>query len=178
MNKASLTQDNQQVILVNAQDQPQGTATKLEAHQKNWCHRAYSVCLTRNDCAEILIQKRARGKYHCGGLWSNACCSHPAPGEVLAHSALARLSFEMGIQVPLVHVGSFYYQADLDSGLFEHEFDHVFHGVYLEETCVFNPTEVEETRWVPYDQLMDEIFTCPNDYTPWLKAVVMMVCKA
>ena len=29
----------------------------------------------------MLIQRRAKGKYHSGGLLSNACCSHPYHDE-------------------------------------------------------------------------------------------------
>ena len=40
-----------------------------------------------NDKGEILLHKRADKKYHSGGLWTNACCSHPQPGEEILAAA-------------------------------------------------------------------------------------------
>ena len=161
-----------QVILVDPQDRPIGVADKLEAHQKNWCHRAFSICLTRNQGQEILLQKRHPEKYHCGGLWSNACCSHPSPDTGLEDSAQARLQFELGINCPIEHIGAFYYQTPLDSGLFEHEFDHVFHGIYAEDTCPFNLNEVTHAQWIQRSILEANLQKHPEDYTPWLAQVI------
>ena len=88
------------VILVNEQDQPVGTMEKMEVHQKALLHRAFSVFLF-NDRGEMLLHKRADSKYHSGGLWTNACCSHPRPGEDTRSAAEKRLQEEMGIVTPL-----------------------------------------------------------------------------
>ena len=69
-----------QVSLVDLSDNEIGQMEKLEAHQKGLLHRAFSV-LIFNDNSELLLQKRAIGKYHSEGLWTNTCCSHPNPGE-------------------------------------------------------------------------------------------------
>mgnify|MGYP000919705071 CR=1 FL=1 len=74
----------------------------------------------------ILLQRRADTKYHFGGLWTNSCCGHPRPGEPVATAASRRLREEMGIDVVLEAVASFIYRAsDPESGLTEHELDHV-----------------------------------------------------
>ena len=114
-----------QVILVDKNDNPIGTAEKLLAHQKNLCHRAFSVILTReiNNNIEILLQKRQKTKYHCANLWSNTCCSHPKPGENTLESAKKRLLFEMGITCKINYIGAIYYQTKLANQLFEHEYD-------------------------------------------------------
>ena len=79
--------DLTQVILVDQQDNPTGSCEKLEAHQKGLLHRAFSVFIF-NKKGEMLLQQRAINKYHSGGLWTNACCSHPAEGEdTIAHYA-------------------------------------------------------------------------------------------
>ena len=39
-------------------------------------------------------------KYHGGLLWTNACCSHPYPGEKVEDAAQRRLQEEMGFSVP------------------------------------------------------------------------------
>ena len=68
------------MILVNERDEPLGSMEKMEAHRKGALHRAFSVFIF-NSRGEMLLQQRALKKYHSGGLWTNACCSHPRPGE-------------------------------------------------------------------------------------------------
>ena len=48
---------------------------KLEAHERGLKHKAVSVFVVRG--MDILIQRRAMGKYHTPGLWANTCCTHP-----------------------------------------------------------------------------------------------------
>ena len=98
----------ERVILVNARDEPQGTAEKLAAHLSGRLHRAFSVFVL-NERHELLLQRRAEGKYHSPGLWSNTCCSHPRPGEATAEAAARRLMEEMGFGCDLEHAGSFIY---------------------------------------------------------------------
>ena len=71
------------VILVDEHDNVTGSMDKLEAHQKGVLHRAFSI-LIFNSKGELLLQKRSVKKYHSGGLWTNACCSHPSPDESMA----------------------------------------------------------------------------------------------
>ena len=82
------------LILVDLLDVPVGEAGKLEAHQKSLLHRAFSVFLYRGD--EMLIQKRAAGKYHSAGLWANTCCSHPRVGEHLEEEDLKKRILDGG----------------------------------------------------------------------------------
>jgi len=70
----------EEVILVDEQDKEIGVMEKMEAHLKGRLHRAFSIFIF-NDKNEMLLQQRATGKYHSGGLWTNACCSHPKPDE-------------------------------------------------------------------------------------------------
>ena len=52
---------------------------KIEAHQRDVHHLAISIFLYAG--SQLLIQRRAMGKYHCGGLWANTCCTHPHMNE-------------------------------------------------------------------------------------------------
>ena len=47
------------------------------------------------DRGELLIQRRALSKYHCGGLWANTCCTHPHWNETLDACANRRLRARM-----------------------------------------------------------------------------------
>ena len=117
------------IVLVNERDEPLATMEKMEAHQKGLLHRAFSV-FVMNSNKEMLLQQRARTKYHSGGLWTNACCSHPMPGEDVEQAAHRRLQEEMGFNCPLNKLFTFTYYTSFDNGLIENEYDHVFLGVY------------------------------------------------
>src|SRR5688572_17566304 len=117
------------IILVDEQDNPLGTSDKLSAHQHGGAlHRAFSVFLF-DASGRMLLQQRGAGKYHFANLWTNACCSHPRPGEETIDAARRRVREELGIDVALTHAFGFVYRAeDPTSGLTEHEYDHVFVG--------------------------------------------------
>src|ERR1700754_609781 len=135
----------EEVILVDEHDTPLGTLEKIEAHQKALLHRALSVFIF-NRKGEMLLQQRARGKYHSAGLWTNACCSHPRPGEDTREAAFRRLREELGFTTFLEKMFHFTYKAELDNGLTEYEFDHVFVGVYDQDIHP-DPEEVSDYRY-------------------------------
>ena len=158
------------VILVDKEDNQIGLMEKMEAHQKGLLHRAFSV-LIFNERGEILLQKRASSKYHSGGLWTNACCSHPLPDEELVDATKRRLIEEMGIRTKPKFLFKFIYKAELDNDLVEYEYDHVFTAVY-NEAPVLNPEEAEDWKYVDVNSLKDDIKKNPNDYTVWFKIIV------
>jgi isopentenyl-diphosphate delta-isomerase len=116
------------VVLVDPLDNERGILDKMTAHSgEGQLHRAISVCLF-DASARALLQRRATTKYHFAGRWSNACCTHPRPGEAPSAAAERRVVEELGVPiVRLTHCGSFVYRAaDPASGLVEWELDHVF----------------------------------------------------
>lgn len=157
----------EQVILVDKNDVPTGQMEKLEAHQKGLLHRAFSVFIF-NSKNELLLQQRAKGKYHSAGLWTNTCCSHPRMGENNLDAANRRLDEEMGMTCDLKYAFNFLYKADFEDGLTEHELDHVFIG-YSDVQPIINREEVESFRYTSLDSLQEDIKNHPNHYTSWLK---------
>lgn len=161
---------NEQVVLVDKDDNCIGLMEKLEAHEKGLLHRAFSVLLF-NDNKELLLQQRAFDKYHCGGLWTNTCCSHPRPEEEVEDAALRRLKEEMGIECDLKKSFEFIYKAELNNGLTEHEYDHVFFGTFSGEPAI-NTDEVANWKYMPLDALRRDIAAHPANYTPWFKIIL------
>lgn len=155
------------VILVDEQDNPLGVMEKMEAHQKALLHRAFSVFIF-NKAGDLLLQKRAAEKYHSAGLWTNTCCSHPMPGEAVEEAALRRLEEEMGFSTPLEKAFAFLYKTGFDNGLTEHEYDHVFTGIY-EGGIHPDPYEVSAYRYIPMDELLEWVQRAPGDFTEWFK---------
>jgi isopentenyl-diphosphate delta-isomerase len=160
----------EEIILVDEQDNAIGTMEKMEAHQKGVLHRAFSVLLF-NASGQVLLQKRSRKKYHSGGLWTNTCCSHPAPNELIEEATRRRLKHEMGIDVQPEFAFKFIYKAALDRNLIEHEFDHVFTATF-NGTPVINKEEVESWRFMDLTALRADIQQSPEAYTPWLKLIL------
>lgn len=153
-----------QLILVNLDDQPIGTTGKLEAHRRGLLHRAFSIFLIQD--GQMLLQRRNRNKYHSGGLWANACCSHPRQGESLEEAIPRRMMEELGISCPVKELFSFHYFSQYQPDLFEYELDHVFLGQW--HGALFpNPDEMEETRWIPLSQLRQELVDCPQEFATW-----------
>ncbi len=155
------------LILVDENDTQIGTAEKLAAHQNGGqLHRAFSVFIY-NDSGQLLLQRRAAGKYHFGGLWTNSCCGHPLQGEDVALAAGRRLHEELGIHVPLRAAGTFIYRAeDCSSGLVEHEFDHMFIGHWNGPLWI-DEEEVAETRWLDPEAVGQWLDREPEKFTPW-----------
>jgi isopentenyl-diphosphate delta-isomerase len=158
---------------VDGEDRCLGTREKLQAHREGVLHRAFSVFVF-NARGELLLQRRAAGKYHCPGLWTNTCCSHPRPREPVEQAAARRLEEEMGIACPLRKAFDFVYRAELAGGLIEHEFDHVFVGRFDGEPRP-DPAEVSETRWIARDALLRELRETPQSYTPWFHIAIERV---
>ena len=159
------------VCLVDQHDNEIGLMEKLEAHQKGLLHRAFSV-LIFNDKQEILLQRRAFGKYHSEGLWTNTCCSHPMPGESNITAAHRRLQEEMGFDCELKELFYFIYKAELDNNLVEHELDHVLIG-YSSDDPILNIEEAIDFKWLSMDQLKKEIIENANDFTIWFKLIIL-----
>ncbi len=157
------------VILVNEHDEEMGKAEKLAAHQKGLLHRAFSVFIFRThaDQLELLMQQRHPAKYHCGGLWTNTCCSHQQPGEETMAAGKARLQEEMGFSVDLTYAGHFMYKAAFDNGLTEHEYDHVLVGYYDGNIDQYNRDEVAQALWVSLEALNRWNKEQPHILTPW-----------
>jgi isopentenyl-diphosphate delta-isomerase len=160
----------EQLILVDAQDRELGVGEKLQVHLAGALHRAFSVFVF-DASGRVLMQKRAAAKYHSAGLWSNTACGHPRPGEATAEAARRRLREEMGFDCELREAFAFVYRAELEGGLVEHEYDHVFVGAHEGEPAP-DPSEVEDWLWADARELRRGLRDEPHLYSYWLKLVV------
>ena len=125
-----------------------GTAEKLSAHQApGRLHRAFSVFLF-DDEGRLLLQRRALGKYHSPGVWSNTCCGHPYPGEPPFVAAARRTAEELGAAPALMREAGRvrYNHPDPASGLVEQEYNHLFVGL-VRDPLRPDPEEIGETLY-------------------------------
>ena len=171
--------DRRQVILVDVSGAALSVSDKLAAHEPPGAlHLAFSVFLVRSD-GTVLVQQRATSKYHFPGVWANACCSHPEPGEELVSSARRRVREELGIEVgELVEAGSFVYRAaDPQSGLVEHEYDHVLVGTIADGVeAVPDPSEVAAVTYLPRSAL--EGAGPAEGFAPWFAEALGIASRA
>ncbi|AOW19927.1 isopentenyl-diphosphate Delta-isomerase [Urechidicola croceus] len=159
----------EQVILVNENDEQIGLMPKMEAHEKALLHRAFSVFVF-NKKGELMLQQRAKDKYHSPLLWTNTCCSHQREGETNIVAGKRRLQEEMGFVCELEEVFSFIYKAPFDNGLTEHELDHVMVGSYNQNPNI-NSSEVESYKWMTLEEVKVDMELNPKKYTAWFQII-------
>lgn len=163
------------LICVDILDREIGVATKEECHQRGLLHRAFSVFLYHE--GKLLLQRRALEKYHSGGLWTNACCSHPRYREHLNEAVERRLNQELGVACPCEEAGSFIYYHKFHQNMFEYEYDHIFIGQYNGEICP-DPNEVMDLKWMDIADLSESMLQNPELYTVWfLTAAPIVIAK-
>jgi isopentenyl-diphosphate delta-isomerase len=161
--------EEEKVVLVNERDEKIGLMPKQEAHIKGLLHRAFSVFVF-NDKNELMLQQRAKHKYHSPGLWTNTCCSHQRDGEATLDAGKRRLQEEMGFTTLLKETTSFIYKAPFENGLTEHEYDHILVGTYNGEPEI-NPDEVAAWKWMELEDVREDIQNNPEQYTAWFKII-------
>ncbi|MEE1754090.1 isopentenyl-diphosphate Delta-isomerase [Streptomyces sp. SP18CS02] len=165
------TQPSIMLELVDEHGNTIGTAEKLAAHQApGRLHRAFSVFLFDEE-GRLLIQRRALGKYHSPGVWSNTCCGHPYPGEAPFAAAARRTFEELGVSPSLLaEAGTVRYNhPDPASGLVEQEYNHLFVGM-VQSTLRPDPQEVEETAFVTARELAERHASAP--FSAWFMTVL------
>ena len=148
-----------------------GTAEKLAAHQApGQLHRAFSVFLF-DESGRLLLQRRALGKYHSPGVWSNTCCGHPYPGEAPFAAAARRTFEELGVSPTLLaEAGTVRYNhPDPASGLVEQEYNHLFVGLVQAEPRP-DPEEIGETAFVTPAELAERHAAAP--FSAWFMTVL------
>jgi len=155
------------LILVDEKDNQVGTCEKLAAHQQGKLHRAFSI-LVFNSKGEMMLQRRAKTKYHCGDLWTNTCCGHPRPGEDLLAAARRRLKEEMGFDCELHKLFDYIYKVKLDNGMTEYEFLHVYKGIF-DGVPKINPEEADDWKWADVGRIRKAVSLNPIEYSPWFR---------
>lgn len=154
-----------EVILVDSLDRPTGKMEKMEVHEKGLLHRAVTVYVFNSD-HQLLLQRRASGKYHCAGLWSNTTCGHPYPQESTQRAAERRLEEEMGLRLTLQPMFELSYNLPLSNGLTEHEYGHVYFAISNARPEI-NPEEADEWRYSSLADIQHEMQVAPQRFTPW-----------
>jgi isopentenyl-diphosphate Delta-isomerase len=165
----------ERVILVDNADREIGVGKKTQVHLRGDLHRAFSVFVFDSQ-DRMLLQRRSGMKYHSRGLWSNAWCGHPRPGENTADAARRRLVEEMGFDCDLRKSFAFLYKVRMENGLFEHEYDHVFIGKFSGQP-VPTAEEIQDWKWVDTSRLREDLNRDCSEYTYWFTKSIFTVLR-
>lgn len=158
---------NEPLILVDSRNRATGSADKAHVHRAGLRHRAFSIFLV-DQAGRLLLQQRSRQKYHSAGLWANACCGHPRPGEHTRQAARRRLAEELGAAADLRFGFRAHYCTTLANGLTENEIVYVYFGS-TPATLQLNPAEVARVAQLSLGQLQGDIARHPQRYAYWLR---------
>lgn len=164
-----MTDDTEQVVLLDPAGTPIGTAGKREVHTSDTAlHLAFS-CHVLDAAGRILVTRRALSKVTWPGVWTNSFCGHPAPGESQESAISRRARRELGIGVNDIQpvLPLFRYRAVDASGIVENEVCPVYRAT-TEDTVTPSADEVAEWRWVEPDSLRAAVLAAPYAFSPWL----------
>lgn len=162
--------DHPDVVLVDADDNPIGTASKAGVHTGHTpLHRAFS-CHLFDTGGRVLFSRRALGKKTWAGVWTNAFCGHSTQGEDRADALVRHGAFEMGLAIDSsdaeMAIPSFTYRAQDVSGIVEHEICPVF-TLRMDAAPVPNRDEVMDFAWLSPETLDNVVTGAPWLISPW-----------
>ncbi len=179
------------ITLVNENDETTGFEEKLICHKKGLLHRAFSVFIYNEQEKTFLIQKRAKEKYHSGGLWSNSCCSHQRKDESMEEALSRCVKDELSLSTNFSQeektpdkdlircLGKFRYFAQFEDNA-EHEIDNVFlYVIPMEKIALIEKveSEVEDIRWLTLEEIKAELSANPESYSAWFSQAFSFVCE-
>ena len=153
---------------------------KIKAHKEGLQHFAFSLFLF-NKKWELLMQKRARHKYHSGGLWSNSCCSHfKNIAELNSQEATVkkRIVEELGNFV-VKNIQDLHFVKEIEynlrvGDLVENEHNFIYAGSVQCNTddLNFNKAEVEDVAFASLDCVKLDLKHQSEKYTKWFKFIL------
>lgn len=161
----------EKVVLVDSDGSPVGEQSKESVHGLSTPRHLAFSCHVIDADGRLLVTRRALTKATWPGVWTNAFCGHPAPGETLEDAVRRRASFELGLTVDdiVCALPDFGYSARDASGIEENEYCPVFIARATSSPAP-NPAEVAELRWTSVSALSTATTAAPWAFSPWLTA--------
>jgi isopentenyl-diphosphate Delta-isomerase len=155
------------LVLVDDNDNVLGTDTRENCHAgKGKRHRAYTALMFHD--GRLLLQQRSAKKLLWPGAWDVSYTSHVYPGETYQEAASRRAAQELGAKIgELADVYSFVYFAPQGENA-ENEFCRVLVGEF-DGGITPNPEEMMSVRWARIPEIVADMKSRPDTYTPWFK---------
>jgi isopentenyl-diphosphate delta-isomerase len=163
----------EQVVLLDEDGRAIGVADKTEVHGADTpLHLAFSVYVF-DAAGRLLVTQRALDKPTFGGVWTNSCCGHPAPGEPIAEAVARRTAQELGLALADVRLvlPRFRYRAVGENGTVEYELCPVFTATASDDPQP-DPAEVEAWEWVPWAEFRTAVLAGRREVSLWCREQV------
>lgn len=163
------------IVLVDEHNNPLGTADKETVHTTNTpLHRAFSLFVF-NSKKQLLLTRRAETKKTFPGVWTNTVCGHLAPDEIPVDAAKRRLKEELGIEgVEVKEVAPYRYRFADKNGIVENEICPILVGQFDGDPTP-HPSEVDDWKWMDWQEFLQEINTNPDPYSPWSREEALIL---
>lgn len=159
----------EQVVLLSESGEPIGTADKVTVHGEDTpLHLAFS-CHVFDARGRLLVTRRAIGKRTFPGVWTNAFCGHPAPGEEIEDAVRRRGLRELALPIGDLDLvlPDFRYRAVDSAGIVENEVCPVYRTLVREDPMP-KSDEVDDWAWVTPADLVRAVTATPFVFSPWL----------
>ncbi|MCU1401619.1 MAG: Isopentenyl-diphosphate Delta-isomerase [Acidimicrobiales bacterium] len=157
-----------EVVLLGIRGERIGTARKSDVHGTHTpLHLAISCYVVRPD-GRVLLTRRSSTKRTWPGVWSNACCGHPRPGEPIEAAVRRHMFDELGMRAESIALAlpDFTYRAVMPNGISEHEICPV-HIAVSDDEPQLDPDEADSYEWVTWTELVDRAASRPDSLSPW-----------
>jgi isopentenyl-diphosphate Delta-isomerase len=172
---AHATAPTESVVLLDEDGHAIGTTDKRSVHHDDTpLHLAFSCYLFDAD-GHVLVTRRALHKHTWPGVWTNACCGHPAPGEGLEDAVRRRVGQELGVELDDLRLllPEFRYRAEMD-GVVENEMCPVF-VARVTQPLRPDPDEVAEVGWEPWSSFRAGVVDGTRPVSPWCRDQVALL---
>ncbi|MCK5891790.1 isopentenyl-diphosphate Delta-isomerase [Aeromicrobium sp.] len=159
------------VVLLDDDGHAIGIMDKRSVHHADTpLHLAFS-CYLFDDDGRVLITRRALHKHTFAGVWTNACCGHPAPGEALDDAVRRRVRQELAVEIEDLRLllPAFRYVAEQD-GVMENEMCPVFAARVTNPAAVQpDPEEVADACWESWPTFRHAVLSGSRAVSTWCR---------
>lgn len=158
----------EQVVLLDESGRSIGSAPKHTVHtDQTPLHLAFS-CYVFDEDNRFLLTQRAMHKTTWGGVWTNSCCGHPAPGEDIRVGVQRRVSEELGLELTGLKLllPGYRYRVTMANGIMENEMCPVFVAT-TDTQPRLDPEEVAASRWMPWQEFRRDVLAGTLAISPW-----------
>lgn len=163
-----------EVVLVDDDGRPIGRVDRNVVHSADTPRHLAFSCWIVDSGGAVLLTRRALGKRSWPGVWSNACCGHPRPGEPVELAVARRLGDELGIETASQTAGlscllpAFSYRATDPAGIVENELCPVYRARLSDRDCLRpDPDEVMDWVWTSPVAVAEAARWAPYAFSPW-----------
>ncbi len=151
-----------------------GTATWTEVHTKGLLHQTAAVLIFKDDSKnKVLIQKRSASMKQHPNLWHNSAGGHilagQTPDEAIRQEIQEEIFFNHNLpDLEIKNICSFY----TNDAPMNNEILHLYEAIHPGPFFYDKKEVAEEPRWIKVDDLIRDISSNPEKYTPNFRRIM------